>query len=101
MLAAGTYPTTTIVSSVKGISVTVTGTNFTLNDAYTVRMGPFGTRGEGGYVVATYNTGNSNTFTATFTIPDSLKDAAQIAIRFESNNSPYYAYDWFNNVNTP
>jgi len=101
VLGPGTYPTTTIVGSVKGASVTVSGSNFTLNDAYTVRMGAMGTRGEGGYVVATYNTGNSKTFTATFTIPESLKNAAQIAIRFESKNAPYYAFDWFNNVDMP
>ena len=101
VLAPGTYPTTTIVGSVEGTSVTVSGKNFTLNDAYTVRMGAMGTRGEGGYVVATYNTGGSSTFTATFTIPESLKNADQIAIRFESNNALYYAYDWFNNVDMP
>ena len=101
ILATGTYPLTSITGVVKGTTVTVSGSNFTLNDSYTVRMGPMGTRGEGGYVVATYNTGGSRTFTATFTIPESLKDAAQIAIRFESVNTPYYAFDWFNNVDTP
>ena len=101
VLASGTYPVTSIEAVVQGTTVTVTGTNFTLNDSYTVRMGAMGTKGEGGYVVATYNTGDSRTFTAQFTIPESLKDAAQIAIRFESINTPYYAYDWFNNVDTP
>ncbi|MBE0642382.1 MAG: hypothetical protein IH599_10120, partial [Bacteroidales bacterium] len=97
VLAAGTYPTTTIVGVVEGTSVTVSGTNFTLNDSYTVRMGAMGTQGVGGYVVATYTTGASRTFTSTFTIPESLKDADQIAIRFESVNSPYYSFDWFDN----
>ncbi len=100
-LAAGTYPHTTVVGVSSGNSVTVTGTNFTKNDTYTVRMGAIGTQGVGGTVVASYNTDNSGTFTATFTIPASLAGASQIAIRFESNNSVYYAYDWFNNVDYP
>lgn len=96
-LAAGTYPQTQIVSVDAGTSVTVTGTNFTQNDAYTVRMGVFGSRGVGGVVVDTYQVDETGQFTATFTIPDSLKGAQKIAIRFESVNTPYYAYDWFNN----
>ena len=80
--------------------MTVNGINFTRNDAYTVKMGPLGTKGEGGYVVATYNTTGS-TFSATFMIPEALKNHAQIAIRFESVNSPYFAYDWFNNQTSP
>jgi hypothetical protein len=101
VLAAGTHPNTQIVNVEKDLSVTITGTNFTRNDTYTVRMGPIGTQGVNGIIVDSYNTGNSSTFTATFSIPDSLKGAAQIAIRFESNNSAYYAYDWFYNSNTP
>ncbi|MCB2180181.1 hypothetical protein KQH54_03565 [bacterium] len=96
-LSAGTYPQTQIVSVTPGESVTVSGTNFTQNDAYTVRMGVWGTQGVGGVVVDTYATDATGTFTATFTIPDSLATVAKIAIRFEAVNSPYYAYDWFSN----
>jgi len=96
-LAPGTYPLTSIVSVDAGESVTVEVTNATRNDAYTVRMGAWGTRGVGGIVVDTYYTEDSGTFTATFSIPESLKAAAIIAIRFESVNAPYYAYDWFYN----
>lgn len=101
VLPAGTYPNTQVVGAVQGTSVTIKGTNFTLNDTYTVRMGAIGTQGVGGVVVDTYQTGSSSTFTATFSIPASLQSASQIAIRFESNNSPYYAYDWFYNSNFP
>ena len=101
MLSAGTHPNTQITGVSKDSTVTVTGTNFTRNDTYTVRMGAIGTQGVGGIVVDTYSTGSSRTFTATFSIPASLHGLTQIAIRFESNNTPYYAYDWFYNSDSP
>ncbi|MEJ2486200.1 MAG: hypothetical protein P8Y68_10745 [Anaerolineales bacterium] len=100
-LSAGTHPNTQITGVSKDSTVTVTGTNFTRNDTYTVRMGAIGTQGVGGIVVDTYSTGSSRTFTATFSIPASLHGLTQIAIRFESNNTPYYAYDWFYNSDSP
>ena len=100
-LSTGTYPLTNIVSVVEGDSVTVAGSNFTINDEYTVRMGVFGTRGVGGIIVNTYSTNDSSSFSVTFTIPDSLKNLSRIAIRFESMNSPYYAFDWFYNSTFP
>jgi hypothetical protein len=100
VLAPGTYPSTNITTVEGGKSVTVEGTNFTVNDTYTVRMGWFGTRGINGIVVGTVDTGAVSTFTASFDIPEALQGAASIAIRFESNNTPYYAFDWFNNVDT-
>ncbi|MEJ2758077.1 MAG: hypothetical protein P8046_06285 [Anaerolineales bacterium] len=96
-LAQGTYPLTEIESVSAGESVTVKVTNATKNDAYTVRMGAWGTRGLGGIVVDTYYTDDTGTFTATFTIPENLKSAQKIAIRFESVNAAYYAFDWFVN----
>lgn len=101
VLAAGTHPNTSIQSAVKDTSVTVSGSNFTRNDTYTVLMGPIGSQGVSGYVVAQYNTGSTGSFTATFNIPAALQGSSQIAIRFESNNSPYYAFDWFNNITFP
>ncbi|MFN2144568.1 MAG: hypothetical protein ACK2T7_04410 [Anaerolineales bacterium] len=100
VLESGTYPSTTITAVVAGKSITVTGKNFTKNDTYTVLMNWFGTRGINGVVVGTVETGDSSTFEQTFEIPESLADAASIAIRLESSNTPYYAYDWFNNVDT-
>jgi hypothetical protein len=101
VLPAGTHPYTTVISVVGGTSVTIQGTNFTTNDTYTVLMGAMGTQGVGGIAVASYNTGASSSFTATFNIPSSLVGNDQIAIRFESDNTPYYAYDWFNNITYP
>ncbi|MEN8241453.1 MAG: hypothetical protein ABFS17_06000 [Chloroflexota bacterium] len=96
-LAAGTYPSTSVVGVVKDATVTVQGSNFTTNDTYTVRMGLLGTQGVGGIVVGSHSTGSSSSFTTSFPIPPSLAGVAQISIRFESDNTPYYAYDWFNN----
>jgi hypothetical protein len=56
-------------------------------------MGPIGTRGENGVSVAAINTG-SGAFTATYTIPDSLKSAKQVAIRIEGDFG-YFSYNWF------
>jgi hypothetical protein len=96
-LAPGTYPSTSVVGVVKDSTVTIQGTNFTTNDSYTVTMGAMGTQGVGGVVVGSYSTGSSSSFTTTFNIPASLAGQSQIAIRFVSDNTPYYAYDWFNN----
>jgi hypothetical protein len=86
---------------VQDTSVTIQGTNFTTNDSYTVRMGPVGSQGVGGIVVGSYSTGASSSFTASFNIPPSLQGSSRIAIRFESDNTPYYAFDWFSNNTYP
>lgn len=97
-LPIGTYPYTTVNAVVADSSVTVTGSNFTKNDVYTVRMGAFGTQGVNGIIAGTQAIDGSGNFTASFTIPSALLGTPQIAIRFESNNTAYYAYDWFYNV---
>lgn len=87
-------PITSITNVEEGISVTIKGTNFPANDEFKVTMGAFGTKGVGGIVVATQASG-TGTFTATYTIPASLKTYSQIAIRLESPTSGYYSYNWF------
>ncbi|MDH5607048.1 MAG: hypothetical protein OEY93_09180 [Anaerolineae bacterium] len=98
VLPAGTYPSTIINSVDPTVSVTVSGFNFTKNDFYTVKMGPLGSQGVGGFVVGTQYIDGTGTFTATYTIPAALVGLSEIAIRFESQNSVYYAYDWFWNI---
>ena len=100
-LPPGVYPSTTIVGVSKDNTVTVSGYNFTKQDTYTVRIGAYGSLGIGGVVVDTFSTDSTGTFTATFTIPASFAGADKLAIRFESNNTPYYAYDWFTNTDMP
>jgi hypothetical protein len=94
---ANTIPSTKIIISTEGQDVTVKGTNFTTNDTYNVYIGKFGTKGVGGVKVDTIDTNNSGTFTDTFDVPSSLKSEHLLAIRFQSPDSNYYAYDWWTN----
>jgi hypothetical protein len=64
-------------------------------------MGLMGTRGAGGYIVDTYNSGSGGSFTATYAIPSQLYNNRQISIRLESPSSGYFAYNWFWNNNAP
>ncbi|MEK6221215.1 MAG: hypothetical protein N2D54_03110, partial [Chloroflexota bacterium] len=98
LLPAGTYPSTLINSVDPEVSVTLSGFNFTKNDVYNVRMGPLGTQGVGGIIVGAQATDGLGTFSSTFTIPPALVGAPNIAIRFESQNTAYFAYDWFWNL---
>ncbi len=93
---AASVPLISITNVVKDTSVTISGTNFPLNQTFTARMGAMGTEGVGGTIVGTFNTGSSSTFTQTFSIPAALKGAAQIAIRVDSPQG-YFSYNWFIN----
>ena len=97
VLSPNTYPSTAVNSVSTDTSVTISGFNFTKNDEYKVLMGPIGTKGVGGVQVGTITTADNNTFTETFNIPASLQGQSPIAIRFESVNTDYYAYDYFYN----
>lgn len=92
-------PTMTVTSVTTDTSVTVTGVNFPHDQTFTVRMGEMGTLGVGGLVVDTFGTGNSSTFTRTFTIPAGLVGRYQISIRLDSAQG-YYSYNWFYNNTT-
>jgi hypothetical protein len=60
-------------------------------------MGEYGTYGIGGIVVTTVNSGAGGSFSATYAIPAALVGRSKIAIRLESANGYYYAYNWFYN----
>jgi hypothetical protein len=89
-------PTFSIVSTIGGQSVTIRTNNFPPSQTFTVRMGAMGTRGVGGTVVGTTESGAGGIFVVTYTIPEGLRSASQIAIRLESPQG-YYAYNWFYN----
>jgi len=91
------YPSFWIASVVRNGSVTITTANFPANDTFQVLMGPYGTAAIGGIVVASINSGNGGSFTATFPIPAALYNRNRIAIRLQSPYSGYYAYNWFYN----
>jgi len=95
LVSAGT-PYTTILSVVTDQSVTLQTHNFPAHQTFVVTMGIMGTRGIGGTVVATTDSGAGGSFVATYNIPDNLKGLNRIAIRLESAQG-YYAYDWFYN----
>jgi hypothetical protein len=95
------YPTFSITAVVKNDTVTIKGTNFPANDKFTVTMGAYGTKGIGGTVVGTTDSGSGGTITVTYDIPASLANSSRIAIRLQSPTSGYYAYNWFYNNNAP
>lgn len=98
---AQTIPTISIVSVEADESVTIRTANFPANRTFTVTMGPMGTRGINGTVVAQTDSGAGGTFDATYAIPDGLKGSYQIAIRLQSSGG-YYSYNWFyNNTTSP
>jgi hypothetical protein len=94
------YPYIFIKSVVPNQLVSIQGYNFQADDMLVVTMGPFGSYGIGGIVVAETSTGSGGSFDATYDIPDELKGMGQIAIRFQSPSSGFYAYNWFYNDST-
>lgn len=95
------YPTISIVSVERDVSVTVRMYNLPPNDEFRVRMGYIGTRGVNGIKVTSFGTGGGGNQTATYAIPADLYGLKQIAIRIESKTgSGYYAYNWFYNNTT-
>jgi hypothetical protein len=90
-------PTISIVSVDAGKTVTVKTANYPANDTFNVYMNFFGTRGVGGTLVTTVNSGAGGAQTFTFSIPDAYKNEKLVAIRLESPTSKYYSYNWFYN----
>ena len=92
-------PTFTVCGVNQNKDVTIKTNNFPANQSFTVRMGPFGTQGIGGYVVGTLNSGAGGALTATFNIPAQLVGSSRIAIRAETAQAnPFFAYNWFFNT---
>lgn len=91
-------PTFSIVSVDPGKTVNIQTSNFPPNQAFTVRMGPMGSKGVNGVVVGTINSGVGGVLKATFNIPAQFQTAYQVAIRAETAHAnPYFAYNWFYN----
>ena len=90
-------PTISITSVDVGKTVTIQTANYPASDTYNVYMNYFGTRGVGGTLVTTVNSGTGGTQSFTFTIPDKFKNEQLIAIRLESPSSGFYSFNWFYN----
>ncbi len=98
--AMTSIPTITILSVEEGVNVTVKTHNFPANKDFKVLMGEMGTRGIGGLEVETINSAGGGSFTATFDIPTTLQNTDLIAIRLQTANNVYFAYNWFYNNTT-
>ncbi len=99
--ASTPIPTFIITAVDKDNTVTIKTYNFPVDHTFVVRMGNFGTLGIGGVDVGTTYSGTGGTFTATYSIPDSLKGMSRIAIRLDATAGGYYSYNWFwNNPTT-
>ena len=94
------YPYFGITGVVQDSKVSVSGANFPLNKTFNVMMGPYGSYGYGGTQVATLSTGSSTVFNASYDIPTGVKGLDRIAIRLQSTDNAYFAYNWFFNRST-
>ena len=92
-----------VVSAVaKGDSVTIEARNFPAKKEVDVLMGKMGTQGVDGIWSGSIKAGKDGAFTATFRIPEKLRERGEIAIRLEvADTTAYYAYNWFTNTTTP
>jgi hypothetical protein len=98
---SSTIPTFSITSVVTDTTVTVQTSNMPANQNFVVTMGPFGTQGINGIVVATTNSGAGGSFSATYNIPAQLHGSERIAIRMQTTHAnPFFAYNWFWNNTT-
>jgi hypothetical protein len=88
-------PRISIVGVVRDQTVTISAADFPASQSFDVLMGPIGTRGVGGTKVATQSSG-TGVFTATYSVPESLRGARQISIRLQSA-SGYFSFNWFHN----
>ena len=94
-------PTFSIVSVVKDDKVSIKTSNFPKNVDFKVLMGKYGTKGIGGIVVTTTNSGEGGVLSLEYTIPSDLKGLDRIAIRLEATSGGYYAFNWFWNNTYP
>jgi hypothetical protein len=94
------YPYFGITGVLQDSKVSISGANFPLNKDFKILMGPYGSYGLGGTLAGSMNTGSSPVFNATYDIPASVKGLERIAIRMDSSDGSFYAYNWFFNRST-
>ncbi len=97
VVQAGNIPTISIVGVTEDLKVTIQTHNYPANREFDVRMGKFSTRGIGGILVGTFNSGTGGSQKFTFDIPPALYEEQAIAIRTDSKTGEYYSYNWFTN----
>lgn len=92
---ASTIPTFSIVSVVEDSQVSIKTYNFPKDLDFKVTMGEYGTKGIGGVLVTTTNSGEGGSLSLTYDVPTELKGLDRIAIRLEATGGIYYAFNWF------
>ena len=96
--SAGTIPTISIVGVTQDSKVTIQTHNYPANRVFDVRMAERSTRGIGGILVGTFNSGAGGSNRYTFDIPQELSSLDQIAIRLDSQTGGFYSFNWFFNT---
>jgi hypothetical protein len=94
--AQAAAPAITITATKTDESVSIHTSGLVAGMSYTARMGPIGSKGVNGTAVGDTTAASDGTFDATYTIPDSLRGQATIAIRIDGSNG-FFAYNWFTN----
>ena len=98
MVHAGTIPTISIVGVTQDAKVTIQTHNYPANRDFDVRLGKISTRGVGGILLGTFNSGTGGSQKFTFDIPPTLHTSHSIAIRLDSRTGGFYSYNWFYNT---
>ncbi len=81
--------------------MTIQAMNLPKNEKFDVYLGDRASMATGGEKVASLESGDKGTATATYDIPKNLAELEQISVRLVSTTSAYYGYNWFYNQTYP
>lgn len=95
------YPGIEITAVEKGVKVTIQAANLPKNEKFDVYLGDRASMATGGEKVASLESGDQGTATATYDIPADLAGLDQISVRLVGTVSGYYGYNWFYNQTYP
>lgn len=95
------HPSIKVSSVESGKNVTIDAESFPPKADLSVVMSIPGTRFKQSYAAGSANSGETGTFTSTFTIPQEISGLFMIAIKIQDPATGYYAYNWFFNLNYP
>jgi hypothetical protein len=98
LVQAETIPTISIVGVTQDEKVTIQTHNYPANRDFDVRMGKISTRGIGGILVGTINSGTGGSQKFTFDIPPALSYQPQHRHPPRFKTGGYYSYNWFYNT---
>lgn len=90
-------PVFDVIKVSEGKEITIRTKDYPKDVDFTIRMGKGDTKGIGGLVAGTLNSGSGGTFEAVIPIPGDLKDTLVISIRLDGKGG-WYSYNWFLNT---